>query len=115
MVRICFLCFFLLSFYSCKQKTQIPPNILDEDKMVELITELEITQSYFKIKSAAEDSLFSTNNYQEQIFDTIFSNHNISYEEFNASLKYYSSEPKKIEEIYSKVIVSLSEQQASFQ
>lgn len=115
MVRLCFLCLFLLSFYSCKQKTQIPPNILDEDKMVELITQLEITQAYFKIKSIGEDSLLFANNYQEQLFDTIFSQHNISYEEFNSSLMYYSSEPKKIEEIYSKVLISLSEQQASFQ
>ncbi len=83
--------------------------------MVEIITQLEITQAYFKIKSSAEDSLLFANNYQEQIFDTIFKQHHISYEVFNGSLMYYSSEPKKMEEIYSKVLVSLSEQQASFQ
>ncbi|PJC61994.1 MAG: hypothetical protein CO022_06900 [Flavobacteriales bacterium CG_4_9_14_0_2_um_filter_32_27] len=115
MVRICFLCLFLLSVYSCKQKTQIPSNLLDEDKMVEIITQIEITQAYFKIKSIAEDSLLFTNNYQEQIFDTIFSQYNISYDVFNSSLMHYSSEPNKMEEIYSKVLVSLSEQQASFQ
>lgn len=115
MIRICFLYLFLLSVYSCKQKTQISLNILDEDKMVEIITQLEITQAYFKIKSSAEDSLFFANNYQEQVFDTIFKQHNLSYETFNNSLNYYTTKPKKIEEIYSKVIVSLSEQQATFQ
>jgi hypothetical protein len=104
----------LLSIYSCKQKTQIPSNLLDEDKMVEIITQLEITQAYFKIKSVSPDSISSTNHYQKQQFDSIFKQHNISYEAFNNSLMYYASEPNKIMEIYSQVVVSLSEQQASF-
>ena len=102
---------FLIStviFISCgNDQIEAPKDIITEDKMVEVITEIELTQALIKVKFANQDTVN-----QQQLFDEVYKDFNISEEEFNNSLTYYCQEPKLLEEIYIKVINNLSKRQA---
>ena len=75
--------------------------------MVEIITEIELTQALLKVKIANQDTVN-----QKQLFDETFNQFDISEKEFNTSLIYYCKEPKLLEEIYVKVINNISKRQA---
>lgn len=110
-----FVFFLFILFFSCKQENNIPNEVIPEEKMVEVITQLEITQAYLKIKSAALDSnILNLNQHQTEILNTVLTQHSITQEEFNTSINYYATHPKRMEKIYSKAIEKLSEKQAEF-
>lgn len=106
--------FILLFFFSCQQDNKTPSTIIAENEMVEIIAQLEIAQAHLKIKSASLDNAYIKSNYQQANFEPIFKKYSITEKEFNNSLKYYAAQPKKMEAIYTKVIVILSEKQAQF-
>jgi hypothetical protein len=92
---------------SCNNEQEINQNVLSQDQMVEVITEIELTQAFVKLKSASRDTLFD----QKQVFNNKLKELNISQEQFNNSLNYYCKQPKVLEGIYVKVINNLSEKQ----
>lgn len=104
--------FLFLSFYACSsiEEEQTPESIIPEEQMVSLITEIELTQAFIKLRTTESDSLN-----QAVLFQTVFDQLNVTQEEFNESLDFYSEHPQQLEDIYNKVIVSLSEKQASVQ
>ena len=105
---------FLLStviFISCGgTQKEASSDIIAKDKMIEVITEIELAQALIKVKFANQDTVN-----QNQLFDEVYKDFNISEEEFNNSLIYYCKEPKLLEEIYVKVISNISERQAELQ
>lgn len=105
---------FIFLVYSCRHENNIPSTIIDENEMVKIITDLEITQAYLKIKSSTLDSSYAKFSHKNNQFSSIFKAHSINEHIFNSSIKYYSVHPKKMETIYTKVIIALSEKQATF-
>ena len=104
---------FLISlpvFCSCNGKEDLPKNIIPEDKMVNVITEVELTQGLIKLKFSNQDSIN-----QQELFGQVYDEFNITKEQFNESLTYYCQQPKLMEGIYNKVINNLSEKQAQDQ
>jgi len=101
----------LIIILSCNNQVKdVPEDIISEDKMVEVITEIELTQALIKLKFLHQDTLNP-----QQLFNEVYSDFNVSKEQFNKSLAFYSQEPKTIENIYVKVIINLSKRQAEIQ
>ena len=95
---------------SCQERKRIPDGIIPEDKMVEVITEVELTQALLKLKIANQDTVN-----QKQLFEETYKDFGISEETFNNSLDFYCQDPKLLEEIYAKVINNISKKQAELQ
>ena len=94
---------------SCVRKEeQLPKDVISEDKMVDVITEIELTQALVKLKFSNRDSTIN----QQELFNQVYTDFNITEEKFNNSLSYYCQSPEVIENIYMGVINKLSEKQA---
>jgi len=101
----------LFSFVSCEEKQkEIPSNVISQEKLVEVITEIELAQALIKLKFANQDTINS-----QQLFEEVYNNFEITEENYNKSLSYYSQDPKLLEEMYVKVINNLSIRQTEFQ
>jgi len=100
----------VFSLIACSKKKALPPEVLNKKEMINLIVELEINQAIYKIRFANRDSI----NYQDLI-DHSFKKLNTSQEQFNSSLTYYARHPKDMEEIFSKAITQLTQDQAKIQ
>lgn len=98
---------FLLIIASCKSDNELPAGVLPEDKMVDLMVEMEIIQATLKYDAASE----GLNPNYIKAFNKVFESYNIDKDGFNNSMDYYCSEPLKVRKIYDKVIVKLSENQ----
>jgi len=86
---------------------EFPEGIISQETMVEIITEIELTQALIKVKFSNQDTLN-----QSQLFNQIYSDFKISEEQFNTSLSFYGNDPKTLEGIYLQAIIKLSENQA---
>ncbi len=104
-VYVASLVLILLSCFSKKEK--IPANIIKKEKMIQLIADIEITQGFIKLKNSSKDSIDI-----KALYLSNFNHYQVTQNQFNKSLKYYSANPKQLEEIYKKVIVLLSKKQA---
>jgi uncharacterized protein DUF4296 len=93
---------------SCSTDDELPKDIIPENEMVNVLTEIELTQALIKLKFSDKDTLVN----QTQLFNEVYTEHNTSEEQFNKSLDYYSKQPKVLDSIYVRVVTKLSEKQA---
>ncbi len=97
----------LISFCSCTSNVEKPKNLLDEDKMTEILVDLFIHQqsTYLtEINSKGKDSFnFS------QIDAQILHDHQTNVGDFRESYKYYYLHPEKYTEILLDVREKLEE------
>ncbi len=94
---------------------EIPKDVIPKEKMVGLITEVELTQALIKLKSANKDTIESKSEMFEGIhtnFEELFKEFSTTEEQFNNSLTYYGQKPETLENIYLRVINNLSKKQA---
>ena len=103
---------FTLAILSCNNNNNvIPKDIIPKEKMVAVITDIELTEALIKLKFSNKDSSIN----QGKLFNEVYQNHNTSEEHFNESIEYYSKQPKVLDSIYVKVIAKLSQIQAENQ
>ena len=89
MIRFCIIALFL--FFSCKQKTKVPDNILPVDKMEKVLIDMLRADEFYNLKqsdSATIDSFRRTN-----LYKAVFTLHKTDKEEFRKSLNFYESHP----------------------
>jgi len=90
--------FVFLVFFSCsyKKETPPPPDLIDENKMALVISDVSIVESVLNTEplSAFNDTLKKIN---------VFKEHHVSNQQFLISLKYYSENPLKLKSIYAEV------------
>ena len=90
---------FALAFSSCSKGGRV----LSEHKMEMLYTDMFLAdqglRDHPKYRAMADTTLF---------FDPIFEKHNITFEDYDASLKYYVSKPELLAEITQKASARLS-------
>ena len=92
-------------FLGCKHEELKPSNVLPKQEMIQLIVEIELSQAAFKIKN--QDKKFDL----DQVSNHIFEKHQTTSQNFDESLKYYTSRLSQMEEIYNEVISILSQKQ----
>lgn len=91
---------------SCNPQQEKAPNLIERDKMIEVISEIELTQALIKLKFSKKDTINS-----KELYHQVYEKFNISEEQFNSSLKFYCKTPKELEAIYAEAIELLSAKQ----
>ncbi|MCB0560138.1 MAG: DUF4296 domain-containing protein [Lewinellaceae bacterium] len=96
-------CLLLASLVSCSQK---PPALaIDEDKLVEVLIDVHIAEAAVQsLRGATKDSVI--NAYYDQIFEI----HGLSREEFVTTMEILRTDPKRTEELYSKIMAEMERQ-----
>lgn len=93
-----------------KKPDKIPEGIILKGEMIEVISEIELTQALIKLKLSEQDTIN-----QEQLFQEVYDEFNVSKNQFNNSLVYYCKEPKVLKSMYTKVIENLTKKQSEHQ
>jgi hypothetical protein len=105
----CSICFLIgFAMLSCSEKSVAPDNIWAEDKMIDVLVDMELAQATVKLNSATQNS---KQDYKVE-FEKVYTKYNITQEEFNENIEYYCQLPLNTRQMYDSVIVRLSEQQA---
>ena len=98
----------VLIFGCSKKEEKIPPDIIQKDIMVRVMTDMHLAESHAQFSSAYDNSKNTKQSYYKFIFDK----YKISYEQFMKSWKYYTAHPEIFSKIYDEVITELSKKQA---
>jgi len=91
-------------FLSCTTKTA--SDFVPIPIMAEVIADMELAQAMYKFQPIDQRADI------EFMFEEIYRKHQITKESFNESLKFYSSSPKDMDEIYNEAIEILTHKQA---
>jgi hypothetical protein len=107
--RLLLLSFFSLSLLSCSSD-KLPDGILQEDKMVEVLIDIQLNEG---IASALPISYDSSQVLYRLLESEVFLKHEVQDSVFTQSMVYYLQFPSKMDAIYARVVDSLSLKQAS--
>ncbi|SMP34328.1 protein of unknown function [Algoriphagus winogradskyi] len=103
MKRFLILSFCIISLVSCNSSNK-PTGLLPEDKMVEVLIDIHITEGLTSAMPIAYDSSKVLYNLLEK---DVFIKHQVSDSVFTQSMLYYLRDPSEMERIYSRVVDSL--------
>lgn len=92
-----------------KEPTAVPAGVLNKEIMKDVIVDLQLADAGYRF-----------HHYEKQVktfdptplYDKIYQKHNTSKEQFETSLKFYTSEPDLLSEIYASVLSDLLKIQA---
>ena len=109
-MRLSVLIITALCFFSCKDpKKEIPPNVLDKEKFSDILVDFTLADSAAGINilnagAGKTDSVYA--------FNPLYDN-NITRENFDTTLHFYSHHPKLFKEAYELALEKLSKMQSS--
>ena len=104
-MKIYFLPLLLLGLFSCNEKLlEEPEDLIPEDKMVEILTDLAI------VNAAKSTNVAVLQDQGIEPMDYIFEKYDIDSLQFVESDRYYASLPPEYEDIYKRVESRLEEQ-----
>ena len=92
---------FVFLFFSCNTTTN-NSGIISNDKFTRIIIDIHLIEAKFENQKLKDE--LKANAILQNDYDSIFHLHNITYEDFQKSLKHYSLENNKLEVIYSKAL-----------
>ena len=92
---------FVFLFFSCNTATN-DNGIISNDKFTRIIIDIHLIEAKFENQKLHDE--FKANAILQNDYDSIFDLHNITYEDFQKSLKHYSLENNELEFIYSKAL-----------
>lgn len=95
---------------SCGANEEIPAEVIAKDKMVEVMTEIELTQALIRLKNSTQDTIN-----EQQLFNEVYTAFDISENKFNTSLEYYCKDPKLLMNMYIQVMENLTKKQSEQQ
>jgi hypothetical protein len=101
-LSILFGCFLL---FSCFNKQEEPFDLIQKEKMIDVISQIEITQALVKLKFR-KDTVKA-----QELYKQVFNSFDISKEQFNTSLLFYCKTPIQMDSIYIKAIAILESKQ----
>jgi len=98
--------------YSCnhiKEKKEKPEGLIPKSEFVDIMIDIRMVETSIRQKiSKGNNAIKSTDYY----YSYIFKKHNITPEQFNTSLKYYSSEVKEMQDINVQVVERLTQMES---
>ena len=100
-----------LLLISCGQKIdeKVPPGVLSEEKMTEILVQKHVQEAAYNLNKTNEQLL---NFAESHRMSTVLAAMNVSREDFETSLKYFAEHPQKLNRIYDEVINELNRMQA---
>lgn len=93
----------LLLFNGCKKED---PNIIPKEKMIELLVDIHKSEAVVTLNH----SKFSTEGKKRSLREAVLMHHNVSQEQFDRTLEYYSYNIEEYMEIYECVIDRLKQE-----
>ena len=105
------LTFFILTSFACNSSAPeviIPPEVMSKDSMVSILVDVHLLEATIDlgIMQGAIDPK------QADKYYPVFKKHNITRQQYDKNLLFYSSHPELLDQIYDKVIAGLSRKQA---
>lgn len=97
------LSFFLL--FSCNPKEEKPEDIWSEERMVEVLTEVQLTEAIVRL---GYNRLSDTMYHNDTLYSSVFRLLGTNQDEFDKNLDYYVKHPQQLEDVYDQVITNLS-------
>lgn len=102
------LIFIAFACNSSKPEVTLPANVVSKDTMVDILVDVHILEATIDLGiMKSEIDLKQTDKYYP-----IFKKHNITRQEYDKSLLFYTSHPELLNQIYDNVIAGLSRKQA---
>ena len=95
----------MLACASKKNVEKPTASIISKDSMILILTDMHLADADAQLRRVTFDS---SNVVLKKDFETIFSRYNINTNRFKQSLKYYTSHPKEMDEMYVQVVNNLS-------
>jgi len=103
--RLSWLVWLGVFLFSCSEKKPgIPSTVINPGKMVSILTDVHIAQAAVSSYSPGDTLRYTVGDYMP----AIFKNHGTTQQQFDSSLKYYSSNPALLDSIYKEVLEELS-------
>ena len=100
---------FVFLFISCNTTTN-NSGIISNDKFTRIIIDIHLIEAEFENQKLNDE--FKANAILQNDYDSIFDLHNITYEDFQKSLKHYSLENNELEVIYSKALEEIKKEKS---
>lgn len=98
---------------SCTSESELdvkPADLLSEEKMIDVLIDVHITEAALSLKNFNRDSSMKLFAYYK---DDIFKEHQISEKQFQESYDYYARHSKQFDHMYEVVIDSLKVKEAT--
>ncbi|MDB5129105.1 DUF4296 domain-containing protein [Mucilaginibacter sp.] len=89
----------LLYLTACKSN-DVPDGIIKEKEMISLLTDVHLTDGAIYTLPQIPDSLYK---YGRAKYIAVFKKHHTTDDQFQKSLKYYSTQPDRLQEMYGKI------------
>jgi len=106
------LVFSMLVLQSCgNEEISIPEDVIDKERMAEILADVQLVESTIIVRGDDE----KLQNDSLDFYGEVYKRHNIKPGQFERSMKFYSLHPSILEEIYSEVIVTISERLAQLE
>ena len=93
---------------SCSEKKEIPKDLIPEDKMALIITDLELLESTYNLRLIR---VTDRDERMDRYNAEIMSHYGITAQQFETSYNYYEKDPVYLEAIYEKVFERLEKMQ----
>ena len=100
---------FVFIFFGCNTTTN-DNGIISNDKFTRIIIDIHLIEAKFENQKLKDE--FKANAILQNDYDSIFDLHNITYEDFQESLKHYSLENNELELIYSKALEEIKKEKS---
>jgi len=103
----------ILTFlYACaREEVSIPDNILPQEKMVQVLTDIHIAEVTANYKSLADTNKADI----KSLYSHVYKEHSITAEEYKRSYQFYLDHPTLLNKLYDEVITELSRRQTEIQ
>lgn len=96
-----------LFFISCGGGDEIPPGILQKEKIVKVLTSIHLAEAEQQRK-VNEQTATSADTFS---FSEIFKQESITKQQYDSSMKFYSAHPQILDQMYDEVINELNKMQ----
>ena len=103
--------FLLLLFtYSCSDSSKMETKelIISEENFIIMLEEIHMFEAEYHLERITD--LKNAENNLSLNYRKLFKKHNVSSSDFKKCMKYYSNNPEKLSQIYSKILENLKHQ-----
>jgi len=104
-MRSYFLIIGVMLLLGCREKQEIPPDVLSKEEMTSVLMDIYILEAQMKELDVKFDSAKRLYNLLEH---DIFQKHGITDSTYHKSFMYYQDRSKYLDEVYGMVVDSLS-------
>tara|TARA_B100000965_G_scaffold398248_1_gene416074 strand:- start:72 stop:401 length:330 start_codon:yes stop_codon:yes gene_type:complete len=106
MFRVLFIIFL---FVSCNTSSN-ESSVISNQKFTKIIVDIHLIEAKFENQKIEDE--FKANAILQNEYDSIFNFHNITYENFQNSLKHYSLEKNELEMIYTNALETIKKEKS---